>query len=57
MIAHVSIPSRTPQATALLLAAMRDRSFVVATAYAKTEAVQAAIIAMMATSDSRHIAP
>ncbi len=34
-------------ATALLLAAMRDRSFVVATAYAKTEPVQTAVVGLV----------
>ena len=38
-------------ATALLLAAMRDRSFVVITAYAKTEAMQVAIFSLLFLSD------
>ena len=39
-------------ATALLLAAMRDRSFVVATAYAKTEAVQTAVFGLVFLGDA-----
>ena len=38
-------------ATALLLAAMRDRSFVVITAYAKTEAMQVAIFGLLFLGD------
>jgi drug/metabolite transporter (DMT)-like permease len=38
-------------ATALLLAAMRDRSFVVITAYAKTEAMQVAIFSLLFLSE------
>jgi drug/metabolite transporter (DMT)-like permease len=38
-------------ATALLLAAMRDRSFVVITAYAKTEAMQVAIFGLLVLGD------
>jgi drug/metabolite transporter (DMT)-like permease len=38
-------------ATALLLAAMRDRSFVVITAYAKTEAMQVAVFGMLFLGD------
>ena len=38
-------------ATALLLAAMRDRSFVVTTAYAKTEPVQVAIFGLAFLGD------
>ncbi len=38
-------------ATALLLAAMRDRSFVVATAYAKTEPVQTAVFGLVFLGD------
>lgn len=39
-------------ATALLLAAMRDRSFVVATAYAKTEPVQTAVFGLVFLGDA-----
>jgi drug/metabolite transporter (DMT)-like permease len=39
-------------ATALLLAAMRDRSFVVVTAYAKTEAMQVAVFGLAFLGDS-----
>lgn len=39
-------------ATALLLAAMRDRSFVVATSYAKTEAVQTAVFGLVFLGDA-----
>ena len=38
-------------ATALLLAAMRDRSFVVITAYAKTEAMQVAVFGLLFLGD------
>ncbi len=38
-------------ATALLLAAMRDRSFVVITAYAKTEAMQVALFGLLFLGD------
>lgn len=38
-------------ATALLLAAMRDRSFVVVTAYAKTEAMQVAVFGLLFLGD------
>lgn len=38
-------------ATALLLAAMRDRSFVVITAYAKTEAMQVAVFGLIFLGD------
>lgn len=39
-------------ATALLLAAMRDRSFVVATSYAKTEPVQTAVFGLVFLGDA-----
>jgi drug/metabolite transporter (DMT)-like permease len=42
-------------ATGLLLAAMRERSFVVATAYAKTEAVQTALFGLVFLGD--HVTP
>lgn len=42
-------------ATALLLAAMRERSFVVTTAYAKTEPVQVAIFGLIFLGD--HVTP
>lgn len=38
-------------ATALMLAAMRDRSFVVVTAYAKTEAMQVAVFGLLFLGD------
>ena len=38
-------------ATALMLAAMRDRSFVVVTAYAKTEAMQVALFGLLFLGD------
>src|SRR5262249_54812259 len=42
-------------ATALLLAAMRERSFVVTTAYAKTEPVQVALFGLVFLGD--HVTP
>jgi drug/metabolite transporter (DMT)-like permease len=42
-------------ATALMLAAMRDRSFVVVTTYAKTEAMQVAVFGLIFLGD--HITP
>src|SRR4030095_12357537 len=42
-------------ATALLLAAMRERSFVVTTAYAKTEPVQVALFGLIFLGD--HVTP
>ena len=44
-------------ATALLLAAMRDRSFVVITAYAKTEAMQVAVFGLLFLGDRVTLAP
>ena len=42
-----SAPSARSRATALMLAAMRERSFVVTTAYTKTEPVQVALFAVV----------